>query len=62
MSEFYIVTSVLLVIAIINLWRALKEDKSNGRVLGVTINVVAIVLLALGLVIGGRPKKQGVRK
>lgn len=52
MSEFYIVMSVLLVIAIINLWRALKEDKSNGRVLGVTINVIAIVLLASALIIG----------
>ena len=49
MSKFYILMLVLLVIAIINLVRALKEKKTNGRVLGVTINVVAIVLLIIAL-------------
>ena len=42
---------VLLVIAIINLVRALKEKKSNSRVLGVTINAVVIVLLVIALVL-----------
>ena len=42
---------VLLVIAIINLVRALNEKKTNARVLGVTINVVAIVLLIIALVL-----------
>ena len=51
MSKFYILMLVLLVIAIINLVRALKEKKSNSRVLGVTINAVAIVLLIIALVL-----------
>ena len=42
---------VLLVIAIINLVRALKEKKSNGKLWGVAINVVAIVLLIIALVL-----------
>ena len=42
---------ILLVIAIINLVRALKEKKSNSRVLGVTINAVSIVLLLVAVVI-----------
>ena len=51
MSKFYILMLVLLVIAIINLVRALKEKKTNGRVLGVTINAVGIVLLIIALVL-----------
>ena len=51
MSKFYILMLVLLVIAIINLVRALKEKKTNGRFWGVAINVVAIVLLIIALVL-----------
>ena len=51
MSKFYILMLVLLVIAIINLVRALKEKKTNGRFWGVAINVVAIVLLVLAVAI-----------
>lgn len=51
MSKFYILMLVLLVIAIINLVRALKEKKSNGKLWGVAINVVAIVLLIIALVL-----------
>ena len=51
MSKFYILMAILLVIAIINLVRALKEKKSNSRVLGVTINAVGIVLLIIALVL-----------
>ena len=51
MSKFYILMVVLLIIAIINLVRALKEKKSNSRVLGVTINAVGIVLLIIALVL-----------
>ena len=51
MSKFYILMVILLIIAIINLVRALKEKKSNSRVLGVTINVVGIVLLLVAVVI-----------
>ncbi len=51
MSKFYILMAILLVIAIINLARALKEKKSNSRVLGVTINAVGIVLLIIALVL-----------
>ena len=40
---------VLLVIAIINLVRTLKEKKTNGRFWGVAINVVAIVLLVVAV-------------
>ena len=42
---------ILLIIAIINLVRALKEKKSNSRVLDVTINAVGIVLLLVAVVI-----------
>ena len=49
MSKFYILMLVLLVIAIINLVRALKEKKTNGRFWGVTINAVGIVLLIIAL-------------
>ena len=51
MSIFYILMVILLIIAIINLVRALKEKKSNSRVLGVTINAVSIVLLLVAVVI-----------
>ena len=51
MSKFYILMLVLLVIAIINLVRALKEKKTNGKLWGVAINVVAIVLLIIALVL-----------
>lgn len=51
MSKFYVLMLALLVIAIINLVRALKEKKSKGRVLGVTINAVGIVLLLVAVVI-----------
>ena len=51
MSKFYLLMVILLVIAIINLARALNEKKSNSRVLGVAINVVAIVLLIIALVL-----------
>ena len=49
---FYIVMLVLLIIAIFNLVRALKESKSSSKLLGVTINIIAIVLLVTALVIG----------
>ena len=52
MTMFYIVMLVLLIIAIINLVRALKKSKSNSKLLGVTINIIAIVLLLTALVIG----------
>ena len=42
---------VLLVIAIINLVRALKEKKIKGRFWGVAINVVSIVLLVVAVAI-----------
>ena len=51
MSKFYILMVILLIIAIINLVRALKEKKSNSRVLSVTINAVSIVLLLVAVVI-----------
>ena len=51
MSKFYILILVLLVIAIINLVRALKEKKTNGRFWGVAINVVSIVLLVVAVAI-----------
>ena len=51
MSKFYILMVILLIIAIINLARALKEKKSNSSVLGVTINAVGIVLLIIALVL-----------
>lgn len=52
MTKFYIVMLVLLAIAIINLIRALRENKSNSKRLGITINVIAIVLLVAALAIG----------
>lgn len=51
MSKFYILMVILLVIAIINLARALKEKKSSSKVLGVTINAVVILLIAIAIII-----------
>ena len=51
MSKFYILMVILLIIAIINLARSLKEKKSSSKVLGVTINAVGIVLLLVAVVI-----------
>ena len=51
MSKLYLMMVILLVIAIINLVRALKEKKSNSRVLGETINAVSIVLLLVAVMI-----------
>ncbi|MBO5893898.1 MAG: hypothetical protein J6Q31_06540 [Alistipes sp.] len=51
MSKFYILMVILLIIAIINLTRALKKKKSSSKVLGVTINAVGIVLLLVAVVI-----------
>ena len=51
MTKFYMLMLVLLIIAIINLIRALKEKKSSSKVLGVTINAVGIVLLLVAVVI-----------
>lgn len=52
MAMFYIVLLVLLLIAIINLVRAMKEKKSNSKLLGVIINVIAIILLGVAIIIG----------
>ena len=49
MGRFYILMLVLLLIAIINLVRALKEKKSKGKLWGVAINVVAIILLVVAV-------------
>ena len=51
MGRFYILMLVLLLISIINLVRALKEKKTNGRFWGVAINVVAIILLVVAVAI-----------
>ena len=51
MSTFYVIMLVLIIIAIINLVRALKETNPKGKVIGVTTNVVAIALLATALLI-----------
>mgnify|MGYP006991665056 FL=1 len=51
MSKFYLLMVILLIIAIINLLRVLKEKKSRSKVLGVTINAVGIVLLLVAVVI-----------
>ena len=49
MGRFYILMLVLLLIAIINLVRALKEKKSKGKFWGVAINVVGIILLVVAV-------------
>ena len=51
MSKFYLLMVILLIIAIINLARALKEKKSSSKVLGVIINAVGLVLLLVAVVI-----------
>ena len=51
MTKFYVLMSVLIIIAIINLIRALKETNPKGKVIGVTTNVAAIALLATALLI-----------
>ena len=51
MSKFYLLMVILLIIAIINLVRALKEKESSSKVLGVTINAVGIVLLLVAVMI-----------
>ena len=48
-GRFYILMLVLLLIAIINLVRALKEKKSKGKFWGVAINVVGIILLVVAI-------------
>ena len=40
---------ILLVIAIINLARALKEKRSKGKACGIAINVVGMVLLVIAI-------------
>lgn len=52
MTKFYMLMLVLLIIAIINLIRALNEKDSKGKFWGMTINIVAIVLLVSALLIG----------
>ena len=49
MSKFYILMVILLIIVIINLIRALKEKKTNGKFWGVAINVVGIILLVVAI-------------
>ena len=49
MSKFYILMVILLIIAIINLVRALKEKNSKGNFWGVAINVVGIILLVVAI-------------
>ena len=49
MGRFYILMLVLLLIAIINLVRALKEKNSKGKFWGVAINVVGIILLVVAI-------------
>ncbi|MBO7220680.1 MAG: hypothetical protein J6V21_05800 [Alistipes sp.] len=49
MGKFYILMAILLVIAIINLARALKEKKSKGKFWGVAINVASIILLVVAV-------------
>lgn len=50
MDKFYIVMLVLLIIAVINTARALKEHDSSSKRFGVAINVIGIVLIATALV------------
>lgn len=52
MSKFYILMVILLIIAIINLIRALKEKNTNAKVWGITINVIAVVLLGTAVILG----------
>ena len=51
MSKFYLLMVILLVIATNNLLRALKAKSSKGKVLGITINAISIVLNVTALII-----------
>jgi len=51
MSKFYIVMLVLLVIATINFARALNEKKQKSKVIGVTINAIAIALIVTAIIL-----------
>ena len=51
MTKFYVLMLVLLIIAIINLIRVLKEKDSKGKFWGITINVVGIILLLVAVVV-----------
>ena len=51
MSKFHVLMVILLIIAIINLARALKEKKSSSKVWGTTINTIAIILIAIAIII-----------
>ncbi len=44
--------TLLLLIAIINLARTLKERTTNSKIWGVIINAMAIVLIATALIVG----------
>lgn len=52
MSDFYILMLTLLVIAIINIVRALKEPKSNSKIFGVAVNVLGVALLLAASILG----------
>ena len=51
MTTFYMLMLVLLIIAIINLVRALRENKSKNKVIGIATNAVAVTLLSIALLI-----------
>ncbi len=51
MNTFYIVMLVLLVIATINFARALNEKKQKSKVIGVTINAIAIALIVIAIIL-----------
>ena len=51
MTKFYMLMLVLLIIAIINLVRALRENKSKNKVIGIATNAVAVTLLSIALLI-----------
>lgn len=51
MNTFYIVMLVLLVIATINFARALNEKKQKSKVIGVTINAIAIALIVTAIIL-----------
>ena len=51
MTKFYVLMLVLLIIAIINLVRALRENKSKNKVIGIATNAVAVTLLSIALLI-----------
>ena len=51
MRKFYVLMLALLVIAITNLARALREKNSKSKVWGITINTIAILLIAIATII-----------